>query len=89
MPKVSPARDSNMSLNGYVRASIVAKLFNVSTSTVGKWPSGKVKRINSGGLCWIDWSDARKFRVEEAEAAKLPQTAQEVLQLISTVAVVS
>lgn len=87
MPKVSAARDANMSLNGFVRASIVAKLFNVSTSTVGKWPAGKVPRINSGGLCWIKWEDARKFRVEEAEAGKLPMTAQEVLSLVNTVAV--
>jgi hypothetical protein len=81
MPKVALARDLNMSLNGYIRATLVAKIFNVSTSTVGKWPADKVKRIANGGLSWILWSDARAFRAVEADMMQLPTGASDVFKL--------
>lgn len=81
MPKVSLARDLNMAENGHIRATLVAKLFNVSTSTVGKWPVDKVSRINNGGLSWIKWEEARAFRQAEADMQKLPLVSKEVYEL--------
>lgn len=88
MPKVSAARDLNMAANGYIRATIVAKLFNVSTSTVGKWPTEKVSRINNGGLSWIKWDEARAFRQAEADMQKLPLVSSEVFELAKSKAIV-
>ena len=84
MPKVSMQRDTVMSENGYIRATVVAKLFNVSTSTVGKWPMEKVSRINTNGLSWIKWEDARAFRQMEADMNKLPVGAVDTFALANS-----
>ena len=84
MPKVSTQRDTVMSENGYIRATVVAKLFSVSTSTVGKWPVDKVSRHNTNGLSWINWSEARAFRQMEADMNKLPSTAVEAFALANS-----
>ena len=79
MPKVNPIRDDLMATNGYLRATVVAKIFNLSTSTVGKWPTDKVGQIRANGLNWVNWVKAREFRALESAALKLSSTASEVL----------
>lgn len=75
MPKVNPIRDTSMALNGLMRTTIVAKLFNVSTSTIGKWDDVAVPHLRVGGLNWVSFEKARAFRIAEADALKLPHDA--------------
>lgn len=80
MPKVSNGRDDAMSQNNLLRATILAKLLNVSTSTITKWPDAAVPKIRVSGLCWCNYTQARAFRQVESDSIGLPADAVAALE---------
>lgn len=83
MPKVNPERDDTMARAGYLRASNVAKLFGVKTSTVIRWPddpANKIINIKANGLNWLMWTSVYVCREQEALIRKLPADTKEALQ---------